>query len=354
MLLVLGWAACRPEPPRQGITVLVESPPDTLDDRLALSANGQRLAQLITPGLVTFDDQSRPVADLAESFRELDATTLEFVLRPDLTFHDGTRLTARDVQATYEALLRGKLPSPRADRLEPIDRIEALDDRFIRFHLKRPYAPILAELTIGIVPASRAREVEPQARTPIGAGPFRFLEQPDEEHLELAPFAGYYGGAPEIAAVHVRVVRDETTRVLELLKGRADLAVNAVSPAVLPLLSDNGHLRVLTRAGTGFSYLAFNLRSGPLADARVRQAICPMSTRSSNTGSTASPSAPRGCPRPTTGRTRRPPGAPRIPPGLRRCSTLPGSRIRMGPAGARGCRSPTRLPPTGSASRSRW
>ncbi|HYX93281.1 MAG TPA: ABC transporter substrate-binding protein, partial [Myxococcaceae bacterium] len=271
---MLGWAACRPEPPRQGITVLVESPPDTLDDRLALSANGQRLAQLITPGLVTFDDQSRPVADLAESFRELDATTLEFVLRPDLTFHDGTRLTARDVQATYEALLRGKLPSPRADRLEPIDRIEALDDRFIRFHLKRPYAPILAELTIGIVPASRAREVEPQARTPIGAGPFRFLEQPDEEHLELAPFAGYYGGAPEIAAVHVRVVRDETTRVLELLKGRADLAVNAVSPAVLPLLRDNGHLRVLTRAGTGFSYLAFNLRSGPLADARVRQAIC--------------------------------------------------------------------------------
>jgi peptide/nickel transport system substrate-binding protein len=69
-------------------------------------------------------------------------------------------------------------------------------------------------------------------------------------------------------------VRDETTRVLELLKGRADLAVNAVSPAVLPLLREDGDLRVLTRPGTGFAYLAFNLRHTALADPRVRRAIC--------------------------------------------------------------------------------
>jgi peptide/nickel transport system substrate-binding protein len=274
VLVAIGGAACRPDPPRPGITVLVESPPDSLDDRLALSAIGQRLAQLITPGLVTFDDESRPVPDLAQSFRELDETTLEFVLRPNLTFHDGSPLTARDVQATYEALMHREIPSPRADRLEPIARIEVLDPRTLRFHLKRPYAPILAELSIGIVPAARARDTERQARAPTGAGPFRFIAQSDEEHLDLAPFDGYYGGRPEIAAVHVRVVRDETTRVLELLKGRGDLVANAISPAVLPLLREKAHLRVLARPGTGFAYLAFNLRSGPVADARVRRAIC--------------------------------------------------------------------------------
>lgn len=275
LLLVAALAAgCRGDPPPRGITVLVQASPDSLDDRLALSAIGQQIAQLITPGLVTFDDDSRPVPDLAQSFRALDSTTVEFVLRPSLTFHDGTPLTARDVQATYTALLRRQIPSPRADRLDPVERIETLGDRVVRFHLKAPYAPILAELGIGIVPAARASEIELQGRAPIGAGAFRFVSRPDEDHIELAPFAGYHAGRPRISALHIRVVRDETTRVLELLKGRADLVSNAVSPAVLPTLRAEPHLRVLTRPGTGFAYMAFNLRRGAVADARVRRAIC--------------------------------------------------------------------------------
>jgi peptide/nickel transport system substrate-binding protein len=144
----------------------------------------------------------------------------------------------------------------------------------VRFHLKRPYAPLLAELSIGIVPADRARETAEQGRHPIGAGPFRFVAEPDEDHIELAAFDGWYGGRPGISKVSFRVVRDETTRVLELLKGRADLVVNGVSPAVLPMLEEKPGIQVLTREGTGYAYMGFNVRSGPLADPRVRRALC--------------------------------------------------------------------------------
>ncbi|HLL52989.1 MAG TPA: ABC transporter substrate-binding protein, partial [Myxococcaceae bacterium] len=166
--------------------------------------------------------------------------------------------------------------SPKADKFEPIARVEAVDPRTVRFHLKRAYAPILADLSISIVPASRARMpgARAQDRTPIGAGPFRFISQPDEEHLELAPFDGYHGGKPALSALHFRVVRDETTRVLEMMKGRADLAFNVVSPAVIPLLSKQPRLRVLSKPGTGYAYVVLNTRSGPTADARVRQAVC--------------------------------------------------------------------------------
>jgi len=276
LLAILVLAACRPEGPRQGITVVMESSPDSLDDRLALTANGQRLAQLIAPGLITFNDESEVVPALAESFQQLDERTVEFTLRPGLTFHDGTKLTSASVVATFEGLLSGEVKSPKADKFEPIEKVEAVDARTLRFHLKRAYAPILAELSISIVPESRARMpgARAQDRTPIGAGPFRFVSQPDDEHVELAPFDGYYGGKPDISALHVRVVRDETTRVLELLKGRADLVVNATSPAVIPMLEKDPHLKVLSKPGTGYAYLAFNTRSGPTADARVRQAVC--------------------------------------------------------------------------------
>lgn len=273
-LAALTLTGCHKDSAPEGITVLLDSPPDSLDDRLALSANGQRVAQLIMPGLVTFDDASEPVPELAEAFRWLDEQTLEFTLRPNATFHDGQRVTTKDVFATYDALLKKEIPSPRADKLEPIERIEIVDDRVLRLHLKRPYAPMLAELSIGIVPAARAKDAVLQGKSPIGAGAFRFVSQPDEEHLTLAPYEGYWAGPPKMKAVHFRVVRDETTRVLELLKGRADLLVNAVSPAVLPMLRDEKHLSVLTRPGTGYAYMGFNLRKGPLADVRVRQAIC--------------------------------------------------------------------------------
>lgn len=275
-LLVALLPGCRAERPPEGITVLIEAPPESLDARLTLGAMGQRIAQLITPGLVTLDDSGTPVPDLAESFRELSPTLVEFTLRPGLTFHDGSALTAEDVKATYDSLWDAAIASPRAGRYEAIARVEVVDTRTVRFHLRRPYAPMLVELNLGILPAEQASAAGKEAlgRAPQGAGPFRFESWPDEEHLTLVPFAGHHGGAPAIPRLHFRVVRDETTRVLELLKGRADLVLNALSPAVLPALEREPSLRVLTKPGTGYAYLGFNLRSGPLADARVRRALC--------------------------------------------------------------------------------
>ncbi|MBN1207905.1 MAG: ABC transporter substrate-binding protein [Myxococcaceae bacterium] len=275
-LLLALVAGCRPERPPDGITVLVEAPPDSLDDRFALTAIGQRISQLIAPGLITFDDTSTPVPSLAEAFRWRSPTVMEFTLRAGLTFHDGTALTAEDVKATYDSVRARPLQSPKTHRYAPIQEVEVVDDRTVRFHLHRPYAPLLAEMSLSILPSERAglEGVELQAAHPVGAGAFRFESQPDEEHLTLVSFEGFHGGAPAIPRLHFRVVRDETTRVLELLKGRADLVNNAVSPAVLPMLRREPGLRVLTRPGTGYAYLGFNLRSGPLADARVRRAVC--------------------------------------------------------------------------------
>lgn len=275
MALVLLVTACRPEVRPAGLTLLIESPPDSLDNRLALSANGERLAQLIAPGLVTFDEAGRAVPDLAVAFAWLDPVTLEVRLRQGLVFHGGAPLTAADVVATYQGILSGAAPSAKREKYACVRSVEAVDPLTVRFHLHRPHAPLLTELTLSVLPESRAQGpgAAEQALHPLGAGPFAFEDRPDEDHVDLVAFARYYAGAPKVPALHVRVVRDETTRVLELLKGRADLTVNSISPELLPSLEERG-LRVLTVPGNGFAYLGFNVRSGPLADVRVRRALC--------------------------------------------------------------------------------
>lgn len=259
-----------------GIVLLVEAAPDSLDPRFALTASGQRVAQLITPGLMTFDARGLPVPELAETFRHLDARTLEFKLRSNLRFHDGSSLTSADVAATYAGLVDPAVGSPRGGRLEVVEEVVTPDERTVVVRLKRPYAPVLAELSIGILPAERAHlPAQQSAGLPvIGAGAFRVVSAEDPERVELAPFEGYWRGPPAIPRLIVRTVRDETTRVLELLKGRADLVVNATSPAVLPVVASSGAVRIQTVEGSGYAYVAFNLRGGPTADVRVRQAVC--------------------------------------------------------------------------------
>jgi len=272
--LAVALAACRGGVPRPaGITLLVETEPDALDDRLALSAAGQRISHLIAPGLLMSDDACRPVPDLAESFEWRDGRTVEFRLRPDLRFHDGSPLTAADVKATYESILDPRLGSPRRRSFERIARVEAVDSRRVRFHLDRPFSPLLAELSLGILPRSQADSLA-EVRAPLGAGPFRLDGPPSRELIKLLPFDAYHRGAPRVRALRIRVVRDETARVLELLDGQADLVIGALSPAILPAVRASGSLHVVTAPGSGLAYLVPNVRGGPAADVRVRRALC--------------------------------------------------------------------------------
>jgi peptide/nickel transport system substrate-binding protein len=270
LLALILQTACRaPAPDADALVVLVESPPETLDRRFATSANAQRVASLVQGTLVRTGDDSEPHPELAESWAWTDARTLEFTLREGLSFADGRPLGASDVVCTYQPMAGAEFGSPFRQQYEGVEAIEALDARRVRFRLRAPSAPFLNDAMImGIVPCGEAR-----SRTPPGAGPYVVESWEDEEHLFLRANPRYWKGAPAIARVLVQTVRDETTRVLELLKGRADLAINAVGPPTLPALRASDRLVVETAPGSGFSYMAFNQRDPIAADLRVRRAV---------------------------------------------------------------------------------
>src|SRR5690606_9961916 len=71
--VLLAFFACsRSERAGDRLVVAIESPPETLDRRMALGANAMRVAQLITPGLTRVDETGRAVPDLAASFEPID------------------------------------------------------------------------------------------------------------------------------------------------------------------------------------------------------------------------------------------------------------------------------------------
>jgi len=256
--------------------LLVESSPETLDRRLAVSAIAENTSgNLIEPGLLRIGDDGRPVPDLAESFRQIDPVTYEAVLRPGLQFHDGTTVSAEDVVATYDTLRDPRLHSPLASRFDELSQVSAVDARRVRFTLKQPAAEFPVNLNMGLVPARGAAAVGQAefGRHPVGAGPFRFVDWPDEEHLLLEANPSYYGGRPAIGHLLVKTVRDENTRALELMHGKADICLGAISPPLLEILSRSANLEILSTPGANAAYLMFQLADSKLRDARVRRAI---------------------------------------------------------------------------------
>lgn len=260
--------------PSHAVVVAIDAPPETLDRRMALSANAMRVAQLVTPGLTRIDAAGAAVPDLARSFLAVDDLTWRFELREGLRFSDGAPLTAADVVATYTSVLDPALRSPHRGGYAYVERVEATDPVTVVFHLARPFGALPVDTTLGVLPARlTAPELADEVRrSPVGAGPYRVASWDADERLVLAPNPLHFRGPPA-HALEIRTVRDETTRVLELRKGRVDVAFNAVTPALLPALREDPRLEVDVGPGAGVSYLMFNLEDPRLRDVRVRQAI---------------------------------------------------------------------------------
>lgn len=274
VFLLASAAACTREGHDDRLTVAIESTPETLDRRMALSQNAMRVAQLVTPGLTRIDENGQAVGDLALAFEARDERTWIFQLRPGLFFSDGTPLRAEDVRQTFLSVLDPTLGSPHRGGYAYIEAVEAPDDRRVIFRLREPFGAFPVDASLGILPArltDPARLDEVRLR-PVGAGPYVVECWDGEGEIHLAPNERYHLGPPP-EPLAIRTVRDETTRLLELRKGRVQVLLGSVTPALLPGLRGLDHLEVTVAPGAGVSYLMFNFDDPLLARREIREAI---------------------------------------------------------------------------------
>jgi peptide/nickel transport system substrate-binding protein len=253
--------------------MIIESSPTNLDPRVGLDAQSERIDELLFDALLTRDEHLSVLPGLAERWETPDPLTYIFHIRHGVRFHDGRLLTSRDVKWTFDSLLQGKVRSTKSSAYRFVDRVEAPDDFTVTFHMKEADAALpwnLSEGAIGIVPDGSGNEL---ASHPIGTGPFRFVSAEPDRDVIVARNESYWKTPAQISQVRFIVVPDATTRALELRKGSADIAINALGYDTIPTLQHESSVQVLRAPGTVLAYLSFNLRDPILKDARVRQAI---------------------------------------------------------------------------------
>jgi ABC-type transport system substrate-binding protein len=273
LIAALFLLSCSAKPDPDTLVMIIESSPTNLDPRVGLDAQSERIDDLIFDDLLTRDQHLNVQPGLAESWEIPDPRTYVFHLHQGVKFHDGSPLTSKDVKWTFDSLLQGKIRSTKAAAYRLVQQIDAPDENTVVFHLKEPFATLLWNLSdgaIGIVPYGSSDEI---SRHPVGSGPFRFVSAELDKEVVLERNENYWGEKARVPRVRFSVVPDITTRALELRKGSADIAINALTGDMVVTLEQDPNLEVLRAPGTIMSYLAFNLRDPILKDVRARQAI---------------------------------------------------------------------------------
>lgn len=263
---LLMMAACT-QTQNESLRFGLASTPVTLDPRFATDAASARINRLLYRQLVEFDAKQQPVPGLAE-WQRLSPTHYRFRLRDGegRRFHDGSRLTAKDVKATYDSLLDTKSASPHRSSLEMIAAITVVDEDTVDFTLSRPDALFPGRLVIGILPAAAITAGHTFNQTALGSGPFSFVAWPQSGRLQLRR-------VQDGQALEFLQVRDPTVRILKLQRGELDMVQNDLPPEMIRYAEARPELRVQRGTGSNFAYLGFNMDDPVVGDRLVREAV---------------------------------------------------------------------------------
>ena len=298
-------AACSvpPSVSARALTMAVAAEPSSMDPLFSRAQNNQQVENIFEH-LISRDENLQIQPSLAVAWRVVDPVTWEFKLRPNVRFHDGTPFTAADVvYSVKRASNVPNSPAPFSGAVSNIASIDVLDPLTLHIHTKTPAPGFLEQIGMLFIVSKHAAEghqsnqyVSPAVA--VGTGPYKLKRWVPGDNLELVRNDDYWGPKPPFDTVTVRFVANDAARMSALLSGSVDLIDN-VPPVNVPRLKRDPAITLYSGASARLIYLALDssrqqspfvtgtdgepLRSNPLRDLRVRQAISKMIDRSAIT-----------------------------------------------------------------------
>jgi peptide/nickel transport system substrate-binding protein len=259
-------------------------PIDTLNPLYAASSAEVAASHLLFSSLYTYDKSGHLSGDLAEDIQvDPNGTLYTVKLRSDVSWHDGTLLTAKDVAFTVNLIKNPETRSPLRVNWQEVT-VRALDDRTVQFQLPATYAAFPYALTFAVLPQHILKGIAPGAirentfsRDPVGSGPFSFklLQTADvstgHKVVHMTAFEDYYKGTPKLNRFEVHAYTRQDDIMHALKTGEVSAAADVSSDGAEHINKHNYH--ATSHPVNSGVYTLFNVTNPILKDPVVRQAL---------------------------------------------------------------------------------
>lgn len=258
--------------------------PRYVNPLLPVTDSGRDLTTLVFGGLMKLDGENGLVTDLAKDYKVSDdGLTYTVTLKDNIFFQDDVPVTAYDVEFTIKKATDPIIKSPKAANWEGVV-VHVIDEKTIEFTLKKPYAPFIENLTLGILPMHIWKDIDSDAFLfsqfnfePVGSGPYKIKDIKRNasglpEYYHLAPFEKYAGGEAYIQDVYIYFYTSEDKLIEAYQNGTID-SMNSISPDNIKSV-DTGRSEILKSPLPRIYGVFFNQNEAKVfADSDVRKAL---------------------------------------------------------------------------------
>ena len=280
--------ACAATAQAETIKVAYDADPVSLDPHEQLSGGTLQLSHMTFDPLVRWTKDLQFEGRLAESWEQINPTTMRFHLREGVTFHSGNAMTAKDVDWTFDRLKE----SPDFKGIfNMFSDLVVVDDNTVDLISTAPY-PLVLHTATYIFPMDSAFYTGTDengddkaalvkhgnsfaSRNLSGTGPFVVTEREQGVKMVFDRFDGYWDTASEgnVDQIILSPIKEAPTRVAALLSGDVDF-IAPVPPTDLARIAEDEGTNLITQSGTRIITFQLNQeRVDAFKDARVRQAI---------------------------------------------------------------------------------
>ncbi len=224
------------------------------------------------------------VPGIAQSWKRISDTTVELALRPGVTFHNGTELTAEDVAFTFGPAhmfgpsLPKDIPAIARRHWPSLARVEVIDRHTVRFVNQTPDVTLEGRLSAGgsEIVSQQAWTANgdwtANAKQPVGTGPYRLQSFQPDSSLLLESHDTYWRGRPPLKSIRFLEVPEAASRIAGLQSGEFDFACD-IPPDQIKTIEANPKFVVQGGLVLNHRIVVFDEHHPVLANPLVRLAM---------------------------------------------------------------------------------
>ena len=261
----------------------------SLDPHTGTSGTDAYFFQPFHDYLVMHDRENVQLGEisLAETWEFPDNTTIIFNLRDGVNFHNGEPFTSADVKLNLERVTGHPASTPKAN-FEVVSMVDTPDDRTATYQLSEPSAAVmhlLGDRAGAMIHVPTADELgDEYGLSPVGTGPYRFVEWVDQSHVlgarnadhwMMGPQPGTQTGSqlPFFDELRLDIITENSTLIATGLAGDLD-TMFIPEPQFIPQVEDDPNWRIVEMQGAFVSeILVFNSAKPPLDNMKLRLAL---------------------------------------------------------------------------------
>ncbi len=257
-------------------------------------ANSALAINMIYSGLVRTDKNLNVIPDQATWRISDDKKTYTFTLKPNLTFSDGTPVTAQTYVYTWTRALLPEITSPIASFFEApiagadavangksktLSGVKAIDDHTLQVTLSQPTPYFLEDLTTSVFYALNQKLISQYGQknwvqhaegAGVGTGPFVVKTWNHNAQMVLVPNPHYYGNKTKLTEVDMIFVKENDTAFKAYRAGQYAFVWNLTPEDQLQAKSLQGFMR-MSLLQTDLMF--FDSSRPPFNNVAIRQAF---------------------------------------------------------------------------------